>query len=245
MSDQEEKMEQEQQKQQEQQRKGKGKVAKVEKPKRVVLRVLKTAEHVPATLWTAHLHRMIKEANPALLKDPAVISAFHVLIEVLFKHQDHIHSFVPSANCKYLDGVNLDAHPEDPLRDICEVRWQSVSQCPETGRTVIRSRYYRSKEGQSTEEKAVRDEVIAVYRVLFDLVKGDVLPYMKRKMSEMMAKRQERRIQDYMERMDRQQIIHEMEMKRRQEAMKAAEEIHEQRMNHFRDAIARLSLGKE
>jgi hypothetical protein len=219
-------------------------VQKTGNTKRETLRLLKTAEHVPATRWTAHVHRMIKEANPLLLKDPAVISAFNALTDVLLKHQEHVYGFGPCNNHKYEQGVHIDMHPEDPLKDICEVRWKSVYYDQESGRPVIRSKYYRRVDGPPEQEKEVRDEVIRTYRVLFELIKGDVLPYMSRMASEKERKEREKAIQHTMERMERIQALHDHEMERFRIALEMKENQFEYTMNRYRDVIARLSAEK-
>jgi hypothetical protein len=239
MSDPQETVEEKQEKQEKQEKPKKAQ--KEAKPKKVVLRMLKTTEHVPATRWTTHLHRIIKEANPSLLKDPAVIHAFHALIEVLLKHQEHVYGFGPCNRKKYEFGLNLDAHPEDPLRDICEVRWKSVYYDQESGRPVIRSRYYQRLDGSPEREFEVRDEIIRVYRVLFDLIKADILPYMSHMVSENGKREKNKMIQHIMERMERLQMIHDHTIERNRETIQKLEEHHERRMNECRDMIARLS----
>lgn len=211
------------------------------KPKKVVLRVLKPTEHVPATRWTVHLHRLIKEANPSLLKDPAVIIAFNTLTEVLLKHQEHVYGFGPCSRNKYLRGVNLDAHPDNPLMDICEIRWKFVLYDKDTGRLVIRSQYHRRLDGPPEDEKAVRDEVISTYRVLFDLIKADVIPYMNRMASEKEKRDTSRSIQNVMKKMERLQMDYDRTIENHHQTLQRLERQHNTRMNEYRDIIARLS----
>lgn len=221
-----------------------GKAGKAGKPKRVVLRVLKMADHVPATRWTAHVHRIMKEANPSLLKDPAVISAFNALIDVLLKHQEHIYGFGPCTAHKYDRGIHLDAYPENPLQEICEVRWKSVYYDTHTGRPVIRSKYSRPPGDSPKEEKEVREEVIQSYRVLFELIKGDVLPYMARMVSEHQKRENDKVVHRMIMRMEHLQMEHEKRVSYYHEVIASMEMKHEQHMNKYRDMIAGLSVEK-
>jgi len=226
---------------------------KEEKPKKEplpALLLIPTRRQIPSTYWTHHLYRMMREANPSLLRRPDVIHAFNALVQVLLDHQAHIMSHTPSSVKRYCEGVDIEKNPlEHPLRGMCSIRMNSVGRNPNTGNLVLRFPYqyhnFDSTPSLIADELAIRNQIVATYQTLFALIRDDVLPYMKRKDGEYRARWIDKGIEQIVRRMEAFREQHEKEVKRRMVAMVELEARHERSMVTFRANIAKMSQEKE
>ena len=222
------------------------KAEKAEKVKAVKLRLIPMKDEILSTRWTIHLHRMMKEANPALLKREDVILAFNALVEVLIEYQAHVHSFVPGSRLRYMSGVDIDNNPEkEPLHNMCEIQMNSVNRDPGTGRMSIRHRFYRSQQGPTKEEQHITTRIISAYRPLFALIRDDVLPYMERMNHAIVDKEKNKRIQKIMDRMDKLHAKHEALLEEQRKKTERMIVLHERIIATWRMTVASIASEKD
>lgn len=222
---------------------------KEEKPKKEplpALLLIPTRRQIPSTYWTHHLYRMIREANPSLLRRPDVIRAFNALVQVLLDNQAHIMSHTPSSDKRYCEGVDIEKNPlEHPLRGMCSIRMNSVGRNPNTGRFPYQYHNFDSTPSLIADELAIRNQIVATYQTLFVLIRDDVLPYMKRRDGEYRVEWIDKGIEQIVRRMEAFREQHEKEVKRRMVALDELEARHERTMVKFRANIAKMSQEKE
>jgi len=200
--------------------------------------------------WVHHLHRTMKEANPALLRRVDVVTAFNTLVQYMMDHQTHIVTHVPAWNNRYREGVDIDKNPADyPLRGMCTIRMNSVSRNVNTGHLAIRFPYQypylRHPAELKEEERAIHDGIVERYRVWFALVREEILPYMKEKCDVMDKRIRDRQIERIMQRMEALQARHDREVERRRAGIQALEERHQQALGRHRYMIAALANAEQ
>lgn len=223
--------------------KKKGKTA-VEKVK---LRLIPIKDRIYSIMWTHHLHRLMKEANPALLKREDVIRAFNRLVEVLLEHQSHVYTIHPSTNDKYKEETILPniMKPHKELYYVCRIHMNCVIHNAQTGRTAIRDRYYYCADVSPTEEEQrISKQILDAYLPLLDLIREDILPYMRHRYAQTENKRLDKLIDGLVNGMEKKQSQFENELERRKQAIQSMIASHEKKMTSFRDSIARLASQK-
>ena len=224
----------------------KEKKEKVIKEKKAKLNLIPTSLRNPAVQWTYHIHSLIKEARSDLLKSQPVILAFNHLVDVLLKHNQHTYSFVPQRCMKYITGIHVT--DVKSLKEICEVRTNSVIHQPDTGRYIIRSNYSFSKhsavENKELEEAICR-EILEAYGALFDLIKDDLVPYVTRRQKETLTKKNAKDMIRLSERMELTQSVYEKELKRRQQLLERFTQNHEKQMERLRESMVRLMITEK
>ena len=118
---------------------------------------------IAAFYWPIHIYRMISEANPEQLMRDDIRDAYNQLMSVL-----DIHQHVITTAKKYLYG-GIDLHPSAGL----------------PYRTVFKKGYDRyGYQSVGFVGSDTYEAIAKAYRPLYQLIKGDVLPYMKRKYEE-------------------------------------------------------------
>ena len=245
-SDTEKESESHEEKQEKQKKEKKEKVVK-EKP--LKLKLIPYSKRVYSTHWTIHIHTIIKEANPVLLKQKEVIEAFNGLVDVLLENQFHVQGIVHPTHSKYSKGINIDENPEDhPLKGMCFIGLNSVSYSESLGRHIIKHSYYyydtlhqtsgKSEDKQKTKE--IQDQIVKAYRKLFVLIRSDVLPYIQRKDAEIQMKTRSKKLERLVNRMERLEEIYEKELQRRLQAIEQFKASHQQQMDTFRQMIGTI-----
>ena len=196
--------------------------------------------------WVHHLHRTMKEANPALLRRVDVVTAFNTLVQYMMDHQTHIVTHVPAWNNRYREGVDIDKNPADyPLRGMCTIHMNSVSRNLNTGHLAIRFPYHypnlRHPIELTDEERRIRDGIVERYRVWFALVREEILPYMKEKCDVVDKRIRDKQIERIVQRMQKLQARHDREVERRRAGIQALEERHQQALGRHHYMIAALA----
>jgi hypothetical protein len=222
------------------------KAEKAEKPKKekkVKLNLIPRSQRNHAMGWTYHIHKIIKEAKPALLNDPRIILAFNHLVDVLLQHNAHIiTTFGVAHYTKYTSGINIT--DVESLKTGCRVRLNSVFFDKDNHRYVIRSEYYGRHEIKTPEqqvmEQTIYEDVLKAYLPLFDLIKQDVIPFMEQQAKANEAKKISDRILYLSERMENLQTAHEKELKRRMTLIKQFSQSHEKQMAEIRTTMILL-----
>lgn len=218
---------------------------KEKKEKPPTLRLIHPSKGIHSTIWTLHVYRIMKEANPALIRRPDIIEAFNALVQYLIDQSNHILSYNLSTHLRYTLGVNIDTNPPNhPLRGMCEVRMNCMSLNPATRRYIFHNIYPRLDRipDLTPEGQAIQDRIVTLYRALFHLIREDVVPYMEQKEKEQRRKECERTVEKLVERMEVEQDRYDREMKDMRERMVRKEKNHEKRMEDFRKQI--IACGK-
>lgn len=223
------------------------KTEKAKTPEKPKLQLIPMSRQIYAVTWTHHLHQMMKEANPALLKREDVIQAFNGLVNVLLEHQMHVYTITPILSNRYDENTVLPdmTKPNKELCVICHVEMNSVRRDQATGRMVIHRRYYRPcVPAPSKEELLISNHILNAYLPLLELIRDDILPHMERMRAETKKKQIDREIQRKIERMERLQEKFDQELDRRKRLLGAFIQNHEEDMREFRNSIARLVSSK-
>jgi hypothetical protein len=230
-------------------KKGKGEETE-EKKKAPVPLLIRMSKQIPSTYWTHHLYRMMREANPLLLKRVDVVEAFNALVQFLLDNQAHIVSYDLTGRTRYREGVEIEKNPMDhPLKGMCSIRMNTVARNPETGNLLLRYPYMYDNPNitpkLSAEEMELRDQLIVMYQAWFVLVKDDILPYMKQRDNEIIKQEKDKRIESIARRIQALEENHNKEVERRQRQILSLQEKHERMISVQRSLIARLSRENE
>jgi hypothetical protein len=214
------------------------KAEKPKKEKKVKLNLIPRSQRNHAMGWTHHIHKIIKEAKPALLNDPRVVLAFNHLVDVLLQHNAHIiTTFGDSRYTKYTSGIDIT--DIESLKKGCRVRLNSVFFDKDYNRYVIRSEYYGRHDVKTPEQQAMEqtiyEDVLKAYLSLFELIKQDVIPFMEQRAKAMKEKQNSDRILALSERMENLQTAYEKEIARRQALIARFTQSHERQMMGLRN----------
>jgi hypothetical protein len=190
--------------------------------------------------WTYHIHKIMKEAKPALLNDQRVVLAFNHLVDVLLQHNAHIiTTFGDSRYTKYTSGIDIT--DIESLKKGCRVRLNSVFFDKDNNRYVIRSEYYGRHDVKTPEQQAMEqtiyEDVLKAYLSLFELIKQDVIPFMEQRAKAMKEKQNSDRILALSERMENLQSNYEREIARRQALIARFTQSHERQMAGLRSSM--------
>ena len=187
----------------------KAKVEKVEKPKTVKTKVDKyngfkvPDKKIPSTRWTIHVYDMIKEARLELLHREDVCTTYNNLVECLRKYDGLLESYIPSKYSKYNSGIDFNYIANGVAVFNCHpFRW-----LPEHDYTNHKSNEQRDVNIKKKIEFIV--ELEKVYTPLFDLIKRDVINYMKLKQHEINSKYTTQRLHYRMEKVEKSIIMYE------------------------------------
>jgi len=153
--------------------------ATIPKKKRVIKKKQETTElkcRVPAlrtsiksTLWARHIHIIIEEFAPELLKSNEVIIAYNNFVDCLAKYDDKISTYIPSKRSKYESGIKYD--------NIIYHRYNTGD--PPIIFTLA-SDMYRNEKLQD-ECKQIIEEIKKAYKPLYDLIEKDVITKVDKK----------------------------------------------------------------
>ena len=139
---------------------------------------------------------MIKEAQQELLQRDNVRTAYNNLVECLRKYDGHLESYNPSKYQKY--SSEIDIIKTGMIFNYNTFRWMSEND-------------YANPQRKTIPEKKAEfiTEFTKVYTPLFDLIKRDVINYMKLKQHEINSKYTIQRFHYQMERVEKSIKIYE------------------------------------
>ena len=223
------------------------KAEKTKKTEKVKLHLIPASQQIYSVMWTHHLHRLMKEANPSLLKRETVIRAFNQLVAVLVEYQSHVYTICPALHARYEEHTVLPdmTRPNKELSSVCNIGLDCVRRDPDTGRMVIHRRYYRSHDPvPNKEELLISRRILSAYLLLLDLIRGNILPYMEHMRKQQHVKYVDKQVKITMERMEKVQEKFEVEQKRRNASLERFASAHEKSMLAFRTIIAELLARK-
>jgi hypothetical protein len=136
---------------------------------------------------------MIKEAQLELLQRDDVRTAYNNLVECLRKYDGLLESYIPSKYSKYNSGIDFDYIANGVAVFNCHpFRW------------IPDSNYADSQRDENRKKKIeFIVEIEKAYTPLFDLIKRDVINYMKLKQHEINSKYTIQRLHYQMEKVER------------------------------------------
>jgi hypothetical protein len=109
----------------------------------------------------------MKESNKSLLTQENVIDAYNAFVDSILKLKDQakFRTYIPDYRAKYDNGLIIELAPDFRIHGL----------------------HYHMYPGQNAD--AAVKEMVDTYHVLFELIKGDVVPYMKHKHEEYMNRK--------------------------------------------------------
>jgi len=121
----------------------------------------------PSLPWAIHVYTIMKESNKLLLTQENVIDAYNAFVDSILKLKDQakFRTYIPDYRAKYDNGLIIELAPDFRIHGL----------------------HYHMHPGQNA-DVAVK-EMVDIYHVLFELIKGDVVPYMKHKHEEYMNRK--------------------------------------------------------
>jgi hypothetical protein len=173
------------------------KVAKAPKPDKYNgFKVPSKGNRHKATPWARFIYDMIQEAKPDLLAREDVKVAYNNLVECLSKYETDdtqgegdygLRSWIPSKHSKYRMGIK----PEE---------YGSSRGLPFS----YNNNYYKDVLNVAIRERTtnIYTDIHNTYKVLYDLIKRDVVPYMEIKEWENTSKKTVQNYHSYMERLE-------------------------------------------
>ncbi len=121
--------------------------------------------------WARHIHSIIKEFSPELLKNELVIDAYNNLVECLSKYNNHIHTWNLNGLNKYSIGINITLHTT-------------------VDKTFIRNApIYRINNDAVMNYDNIFIDIYNTYQSLYELIKNDILPKLEHKYHELFCER--------------------------------------------------------
>ncbi len=182
-------------------RKGRAKKATAANPPVKACRVPSLRTEIKSTLWAHHVHSIIKEFAPDLLKREDVIDAYNAFVDCLAKYDDDFESYVPSKRKRYHVGFiyeKLKFHRY--LDENIPARFKNEDQL------------WRNRQLSSVHAHIIQD-MLETYKVLYDLIKRDVIPPLEQVIHEEQVKRMapiyRRDIEAYQTHMTKEEQRHE------------------------------------
>lgn len=183
-----------------------------------VLRVPPAKTTVKSTLWARHVYQVYQELIPSHLIVEAVIDAYNAFVDRLASHNDLLETYVPAKSQKYRQGLlyekltfkrYLDGSIPGYFKNENEV-WRHPALKEEHTRIV--------------------EDIKAGYMVLYDLVKDDLVPALKKKEHEERVKKWVPRLRKTIEDVER---AMELEKTRYERLLAREQENHELRMQDY------------
>ena len=141
-----------------------------------------------STKWCYHLYDMIKEAAPALLQREDVKTAYNNLIDCCSKYEDRLDTWIPTKYYRYISGIKIDDKGYGYFKGL-PIRFAN-----EYG--------YHTTEVKA-EFKTISEDILKTHRVLYDLIKKDVVNYMEIKNYESKSKKDIEYYHNQMEKLER------------------------------------------
>jgi hypothetical protein len=182
-------------------RKGRAKKATAENPAVKACRVPSLRTEMKSTLWAHHVHSIIKEFAPDSLKRDDVVDAFNAFVDCLAKHDDVFESYVPSKRKRYLVGFIYE-----------KLKYQRYLDENIPARFKNEDQLWRNHQLSKVHNEIIQ-EMLQTYKVLYDLIKRDVIPPLEKVIHEEQVKRMgpiyRRDIEAYQTHMTKEEQRHE------------------------------------
>jgi hypothetical protein len=204
--------------------------ATVPDPAAKILRVPSRTTSIKSTLWAYHVHQVYKELIPTHLLADAVIDAFNGFVERLAQYDDCLETYVPGKRSRYQQGLVYE-----------KMGFRTYLEGDIPGFFKDEGEVWRRPELKEKHKRIV-DDIKAAYKVLYDLVKADLVPALAKKEHEVRMKWWIPRLRKAINETER---AMEYETSRYEQAIQRAQEVHEMRMRDYerilQDNIAELA----
>jgi hypothetical protein len=147
------------------------KAPKKQKEQKKECNVPTRANRIPCVLWAIHIHNVLRDITPELLKEEPVIDAYNQFVACLRKYEGVITTLIPNKWYKYEYGILLqyDATGNATIEKVPFLFVQRRDNLDEISRNIIKS-----------------------YEVLYVLIREKVEPIIHQKLEE--AQRNEKRV---------------------------------------------------
>ena len=197
---------------------GRAKKAAVQDPHVKVLRVPPAKTAVKSTLWARHVYLLYQELISSHLTSDAVIDAYNAFVDRLAAHDDILETYLPPRSMRYRQGLVYES-----------LSFQRYLDGSIPGFFKNENEVWRHPQLKEAHKQIVED-MKSAYKVLYDLVKDDLIPALKRKEQEEKVKKWVPRLRKTIEDVER---AMEGEKVRHERAMVKELEEHEIRMQHY------------
>lgn len=182
------------------------------------LRVPSRKTTIKSTLWAYHVHQVYKELVPARLLEDAVIDAFNAFVDRLASHEDCLETYVPAKGARYRQGLVYET-----------LNFRTYMEGDIPGFFKDEGEVWRRPEVKEKHKRIVED-IKAAYKVLYDLVKAELVPELAKKKHEERVKRWVPRLRKTIEETER---AMEYEKTRYEQMLERMKEVHEIRMQDY------------
>lgn len=195
-----------------------------------VLRVPAAKTTVTSTRWARHVYQIYKELIPSHLELDPVIDAYNAFVDCLASHDDVLETYIPTKSQRYNQGL------------LCEkLTFERYMDGTIPGYFKNENEVWRQPALKEQHRRIVED-IKASYKVLYDLVKADLVPALQKKEHDERVKKWVPRIRKNIEDVER---AIEDEKKRHEHWLVRENENHELRMQDYQrmlqDNIAELA----
>ena len=197
---------------------GRAKKAAAQDSNAKVLRVPSAKTAVKSTLWARHVYLVYHELIPSHLTSDAVIDAYHAFVDRLAAHEDILETYLPPRSMRYRQGLIHES-----------LSFQRYLDGSIPGFFKNENLVWRHPELKEA-HKGIVDDIKAAYKVLYDLVKDDLVPALKKKEHEEHVKKMMPRLRRAIEDVER---AMEGEKARHARALEREHEEHETRMQDY------------
>jgi len=156
---------------------------RAQKPKKIKWNVpsKRTTRSIDSLPWARYVYSMIKEANPALLKNDTIRDLYNDLVACLTSHAGSVMSRPPYFYKRYvLSSIQINENASNVVEALPQYFIQLRNL--QTGAFQHTSKTFQEN----------LNHILSVYRPLYDQIKFDVLPYMERQLHERKVKERTR-----------------------------------------------------
>jgi Mg2+ and Co2+ transporter CorA len=197
---------------------GRGKKAVANAPHVKVLRVPPAKKNVKSTLWARHVYQVYQELIPVHLTSEEFIDAFNSFVDRLASYDEFLETYIPTKSMRYRQGLMYET-----------LTFQRYLDGSIPGFFKNENEVWRHPDLKETHKRIV-DDIKTVYKVLYDIVKDDLVPALKKKEHEEKVKKWVPRIRRTIEDVER---AMEGEKARHERAIVREQEEHEMRMQDY------------
>jgi len=197
---------------------GRAKKGAVQDPNAKILRVPAAKTAVQSTLWARHVYLVYQELISSHLTSDAVIDAYNAFVDRLAAHDDVLATYLPPRSMRYRQGLVHES-----------LSFQRYLDGSIPGFFKNENLVWRHPELKEA-HKVIVDDIKAAYKGLYDLVKEDLVPALKKKEHEEKVKKMMPRLRRAIEDVER---AMEGEKARHARALEREHEEHETRMQDY------------
>lgn len=199
-------------------------VANADAEPTLILRIPSLKTDIRSTLWARHVYQVYHELIPSHLTSEPVIKAYNAFVDCLASHHELLETFIPRKSERYQQGLVFE-----------KLTFQRYMDGSIPGRFKNENELWRQP-ALIEEHKRIVEDIKAAYKVLYDLVKGDLVPILRKKQQEENVKKRIPIVRGEIECVER---TMEQERKRHERALAHEQAIHANRMKDYQEMLQR------